>query len=376
LIERVRLDAKRRRLAVRVCVTGTRGKSSVARLVAAALSESGLRVLAKTTGSRAVLILPDGSEKPVLRRGSPSILEQKQLVRLAVRLKADALVAEMMSIGAECLAAETRILGPQILVVTNVRLDHVDLMGPTREDIADCLARAFPRNGTIILPGEELFPVFARKAAALGSKVMAVQKKPGLPVPPGEFETNVLLALEVAGRLGIDEATALRGMKGARPDFGSLRMWDLGRNGAGPDIRFVSAFAANDPESTALALERVFSNAGLQGRRRVGLLNLRADRGDRTLQWSEALERGEFAEFDLLALAGGSSRALASRLRHRTRWTGDRLLVLRGRKPRRILDKLASASGVPAVIVGLGNIGGAGAALVETLEKMEPGHGL
>jgi gamma-polyglutamate synthase len=345
-------------------------------LVAAALRESGLLVLAKTTGSRAVLILPDGSEKPVLRRGCPSILEQKQLVRLAVRLKADALVAEMMSIGAECLAAETRILGPQILVVTNVRLDHVDLMGPTREDIADCLARAFPRNGTIILPGEELFPVFARKAAAFGSEVLLVQRKPGLPVPPGEFESNVLLAMEVARRLGIDEATALRGMAGARPDFGSLRMWDLGRNGAGPDIRFVSAFAANDPESTALVLERVFSNAGLRGRRRVGLLNLRADRGDRTLQWSEALERGEFAEFDLLALVGDSSRALASRLRRRTSWTRDKLLVLRGGKPRRILDELASACGIPAVIVGLGNIGGPGAALVETLEKMETGHGI
>jgi gamma-polyglutamate synthase len=282
----------------------------------------------------------------------------------------------MMSIGAECLSAETRILGPQILAVTNVRLDHVDLMGSTREDIADCLACALPRNGAIILPEEELFPVFARKAAAFGSKILPVRRRPVLALPPGEFETNVLLALEVARRLGIDETTALRGMAGARPDFGSLRIWDLGRNGAGPDIRFVSAFAANDPESTALALERVFSNAGLRGRRRIGLLNLRADRGDRTLQWYEALERGEFAEFDLLALVGGASRALASRLRRRRRWTGDRLLVLRSGKPRRILDELASASGVPAVIVGLGNIGGAGAALVETLEKMEPGHGL
>jgi len=84
-VERLALDARLKRVPVRVGVTGTRGKSSVTRLVAGALRESGTRVLAKTTGSRAVLIYPDGAEREIKRRGPPTVLEQKRVVRLAAR---------------------------------------------------------------------------------------------------------------------------------------------------------------------------------------------------------------------------------------------------------------------------------------------------
>ncbi|HEX2694365.1 MAG TPA: Mur ligase family protein, partial [Acidobacteriota bacterium] len=150
-VERLVLDARLKRIPVRVGVTGTRGKSSVTRLVAGALRESGTRVLAKTTGSRAVLILPDGSEREIKRRGLPTVLEQKRVVRLAARLGARALVTEMMSVREECLSVESRLLiRPNVLVVTNVRLDHVDLMGETRDEIAAGLASAFPRNGIVV----------------------------------------------------------------------------------------------------------------------------------------------------------------------------------------------------------------------------------
>ena len=46
----------------RIHVNGTRGKSSVARLIAAGLRESGLRTCCKTTGTLPQMILPDGSE--------------------------------------------------------------------------------------------------------------------------------------------------------------------------------------------------------------------------------------------------------------------------------------------------------------------------
>ena len=136
-----RLRRALRRVPLRVAVTGTRGKSGVTRLIAAGLRESGARVLAKTTGSRPALILPDGTEQELPRRGGPpSIREQVRLAGLAAGLKADALVVEMMSVGEECLLTESRrILRPEILALTNVRLDHVDVMGRSREDIARTL---------------------------------------------------------------------------------------------------------------------------------------------------------------------------------------------------------------------------------------------
>ncbi|MCK7480234.1 MAG: hypothetical protein M0C28_25450 [Candidatus Moduliflexus flocculans] len=68
---------------LRIGVTGTRGKSSVTRLIAAALRGSGRRTLAKTTGSRPMLILPDGTEREIPRPGPATILEQKRLLRIA-----------------------------------------------------------------------------------------------------------------------------------------------------------------------------------------------------------------------------------------------------------------------------------------------------
>src|SRR2546426_6775143 len=72
------------RIPVRVHVNGTRGKSSVTRLIAAGLRASGSRVFAKTTGTLARMILPDGSERDVYRVGRPNIIEQTRIVRRAV----------------------------------------------------------------------------------------------------------------------------------------------------------------------------------------------------------------------------------------------------------------------------------------------------
>ena len=60
-----------RAIPIRVHVNGTRGKSSVTRLIAAGLRAGGVRAVAKTTGSAARYIRADGSEEPVVRAGPP-----------------------------------------------------------------------------------------------------------------------------------------------------------------------------------------------------------------------------------------------------------------------------------------------------------------
>ncbi len=60
----------RRRLAqiaTRIHVNGTRGKSSVARLIAAGMRAGNIRTCCKTTGTLPRMILPDGTEYPVFR---------------------------------------------------------------------------------------------------------------------------------------------------------------------------------------------------------------------------------------------------------------------------------------------------------------------
>ena len=94
-VEAFRLRRWQGAIPLRVAVTGTRGKSTVVRLLAAVLREDGWKVLAKTTGSEASLILPDGSERTLRRRGRPSILEQVRLLALGARLGADVVVHSM-----------------------------------------------------------------------------------------------------------------------------------------------------------------------------------------------------------------------------------------------------------------------------------------
>ena len=143
--ERARLDRRRRAIPVLIAVTGTRGKSSVTRQLAAVLRQSGRRVLAKTTGSEAVLILPDGPEQRIRRRGLPSIIEQKRVVRLAARLHVDAAIVEVMSIHRENHLTEARrLLKPDLVVVTNFRVDHTAAVGDTREAVASALALDVP----------------------------------------------------------------------------------------------------------------------------------------------------------------------------------------------------------------------------------------
>jgi poly-gamma-glutamate synthase PgsB/CapB len=291
-------------------------------------------------------------------------------LKRASRLRVDALVSELMSIHPECLYTESvQMLAPHVLVLTNARVDHVAQMGRSPDDVARSLATAIPAHATVFLPEEELYPAFEVAARRMGSRLVPVPREPSedsQEIHSLSFESNLRLALAVAEFCGIDSEIALRGMRRARRDFGALEVWtaDLGS----PSRRWylVSAFAANDPESTRESLDKVRERMDLSGMRRVGLLNLRGDRGDRTLQWSQALECEPYSRLDRVYLLGAHARALRSKLpAGETRWS-----VLQAKEPGRIMEEIAQKEGAGSVLVGMGNMGGAGAELVRHWEKI------
>jgi len=364
--ERRRLERFRKKVPLRVCVAGTRGKSTVARLVASILRESGRRVLAKTTGSKPVLILPDGEEREIVRLGPPSVLEQKRVLALAAGLGAEAVVAEMMSIRPEYLAVESeRIFAPGLLLITNVRLDHVEEMGDGKAGIAESLAAAISRGATVLVPEEESFPVFENRARARRAVLR--------PVPGSDdqalFPENVRLAMAVAKALGVDEATARRGIARAKPDFGGLAVFCLPSPLSGKTWRFVNAFAANEPESSARILAALESRFPFEPEGRIALFALRSDRADRTKQWLEAFRDGFFAGFSSLVFIGEGAPAAARACRRR-RGAEVEVMAVGSRNPESIMGRLWPLAAGEAQVVGLGNIVGLGAALVETWSAM------
>lgn len=368
----------------RVAVGGSRGKSGVTRLVAAGLRASGARVLAKTTGSRPRLILPDGSERDIDRAGPPSVREQVRLVALAAELGADTLVAEMMSIGAETLAVESRrILRPGALALTNARLDHLDDMGRDKAAVARTLASAVPEAADVFVPEEEARPEFEDAARRAGSRLRPVRRDEreegpaGEALPLGEFEPNRRLALAVCDALGVDRETAERGMAAAAPDPGRLAV-RVGLFGRPPRrATCVSLFAANEPESSAAALAAVRARLRFEGRPLAALLVLREDRGDRTLQWLRAAADGFFADFAAVVLAGPQARPALRRLRRdlgRRAPSGTAFAASPAASPEALMDLVMAETVGEPVVVGLGNYVGLGEAMARYWESREKAH--
>ncbi|MBN2198230.1 MAG: poly-gamma-glutamate synthase PgsB [Candidatus Aminicenantes bacterium] len=371
------LEKKRRRIPLRIGVTGTRGKSSVARLTAAALRASGRSVLAKTTGSSPILIHPDGSEHEIRRQGPPRVLEGKTLLKTACRLGADTVVSELMSINPECLAVEScRLLKPSLLAVTNVRIDHRDVMGRSREDIARGLAESVLPGSTIFMLEENVHPAVAEKAGKVGAVLVPVPRRNGRlrsvsrsgSRRPWDFDENTRLALALASACGVDEKTALAAFSSVRPDPGAFRLWRIRAGESRRLWRCAAAFAANEPESTSVLLDRLRKDGLLKKAPRVALLNLRDDRPDRTLQWAAAAGRGYFREFDLLSVAG-ASRAAARLWKREAVRSGLSLFLIHTNDPAAVMNTVVERYRTGGFLFGAGNIGGLGRALIGHWER-------
>ena len=135
----------------RIHVNGSRGKSSVVRLIAAGLRAGGFRTLAKVTGTSPRVIDFSGNDRIIHRLRSPSIGEQLRLLRTFSKENPDFIVIECMAVMPEYQwVSEHKMLKSDVGVITNVRIDHVDEMGYTMEDITRSLANTIPKNGKII----------------------------------------------------------------------------------------------------------------------------------------------------------------------------------------------------------------------------------
>ncbi len=351
------------------------------RLLAAALRESGWRVLAKTTGSRPMLLFPDGSEQELHRRGRPSILEQKKVMQQASRLSVDAVVCEMMGIRPEFLAVEsTQILQPQILILTNARPDHIEHWSDGADSSALCLSAAIPRSATVFALEEEVCPIWVETSARQESQLVKVRaseedslvENTGDPerftrFEPGlEYMSNQRLVMAVGQFLGIDSPSLRKGMQRQVPDLGALKIWQFSLPASGMEWLCVNAFAANDPASTRQVLSKL-KDLGLTAYPILGILNLRRDRADRTLQWLEAFLQHGFPEIQNLYVTGDHSRAFMRRMVSKN--AAAELSALPSLPPSELMKALAQENPTPALLLGLGNMQGLGRNLVEFWEK-------
>jgi poly-gamma-glutamate synthase PgsB/CapB len=364
------------RIPVRVHVNGTRGKSSVTRLIAAGLRGGGRRTFAKTTGTMARMILLDGSEVDVYRVGKPNIIEQTRIVRRAVECGAEIMVVECMAVMPELQPiTELRLIRSTVGVITNARADHLDVMGPGVDDVALALAQTSPRNGHLFTAERERAHLIAPVAIARGSEVHVTDDTT---VTAGElagfsyFEhaENLALALAVCAHLGVDRAPALQGMYAATPDPGVLRRFTV--HSGDKTVTFVNAFAANDPDSTLLIWQRLGLEKREPGVKRIVLANCRDDRAQRSGQISELV--AERLEADHVVLTGLGTELVAYQAAQRG-LPRDRISDLGNRPAEEIYERVLGLVEDRAVVVGIGNIVGLGEEIVLHFSNRAVSHG-
>ncbi|HEX9974990.1 MAG TPA: poly-gamma-glutamate synthase PgsB [bacterium] len=376
IYERILVNRWRNSISLRISVTGIRGKSSVVRMIASILREDGRTVLAKTTGSEAKYILPDGSEKDVQRRGIPSILEQKKILKKAVGLGVDCLVVEIMSIHPENHYVESRqILKPNLVVLTNVRIDHPDAMGSTAEQIASVLCLDFPEKAVVFIPEKENRKIFQSTVDLAQGKLISVQTgiSDQLEVhnPDSlqtEFSDNMDLVYSVGKFLKIEDKIITAGLSNVRYDIGRLKVWKYPIENTKKICYLVNGFAANDPLSTIEVISKIKAKLPVSGRAFIGLLNLRSDRADRTEQWIHALKNGAADHFSKIYAIGTHANIIKHKLK--------KLEVIKSKAAKEIMEKIVSGLDDQAVIFGFGNIGGLGRLVIDYWNNQGEDYGI
>jgi len=334
------------KIPTRISVTGTRGKTSTVRLIASILRESGYQVLAKTTGSEPNYILPDGRDERVIRRGQINILEQKNLVRKAVKLNVDFLVCETMSIQPENHWVESqKLIKPHYTILTNLRPDHLDHY--SEENMSEMLINDLYKESVLIAPKEELSDELISEIENLGVKFRSCRHAES-------YIQNENLALALAAELGLSDDSALKGIQNAKMDIGQLEEYKIETDSN--YTVFVNVFAANDPLSSELLINEVLNKYPSEDHDIIGLFSLRKDRGERSQQWLDYLKAGASEGFDEMFFMGTHSSVLIRKL--------GRGNKIQSNSAESICSELISVCKRPTIILGLVNIAGLGTDLI------------
>lgn len=368
-VEAVTHRRQLRKIPVRVHVNGTRGKSSVTRLIAAGLRAGGLQVAAKTTGTLASFIFPDGQEEPIFRVGHTNIIEQVKIVRRAAQLKVDALVIECMAVQPLLQAlCEAKLIRSTHGVLTNARPDHLDVMGPTAQDVALALAGTMPIRGQFFTTAQQYVNTFVMAARDRGSvmhhideqHIQQVTDDELAPFAYTEYKDNVALALAVCEALGVARVTALQGMWAAMPDPGALTVYTIVH--AGHVITLVNGFAANDPVSTETLWHKMRERFK-DYEDTLLVMNCRVDRKQRSVQMAEAMQEWQMPTRTLAI--GDYTQAFVTSLRKNVPQTASVSYAGEGWTVEQILAFVVSQPGPRHLLVGIGNIAGIGFKLVD-----------
>ncbi|MCM3537230.1 poly-gamma-glutamate synthase PgsB [Priestia endophytica] len=358
---------------IRVNINGIRGKSTVTRLVTGVVKEAGYRTIGKTTGTSARMIYWHTSEEePIKRRlEGPNIGEQRRVMKKIEDLEPDALICECMAVQPDYqITFQNQLLQANVGVIVNVLEDHMDVMGPTLDEVAQAFLAAIPYNGHLVTIESPYLDYFKEEAKKRNSEVIVADNSKITEEYLRKFDymvfpDNASIALAVAEALGIDEETAMAGMLNAQPDPGAMRIVRFGEDEENPAF-FVNGFAANDASSTLKIWERV-SELGYSTNHPIVIMNCRDDRVDRTIQFAEDVL--PYIPSEIVIAIGGTTSPISDAY-ERGDLDTNQYFDLEGYSTEEIMEELKPYL-KGRVVYGVGNIHGSGEPLIEAINNMQ-----
>lgn len=321
-------------LDIRIAVMGTRGKSSVVRWLYQELGDRGFDTYAKITGEDPTSLY-DGDEHRIDRSGPVTLYETEREIRTYD--PDDAIVIENNGLRPYTTRlVNERYVDPTHVVLTNVRLDHLDTLGRDHREIAQAFARAVP-PGAQVLSGEQNDELHDYLRAELDRRDATIWSPPvfdsGRSVPGRECVELVDALLDTIGRpLDPERKSAM--LDALEPEWTVL-----------PSGRVYDATNVNDVDSTELVRKALQHD-------QMGPIQpfvyLRGDRPGRTASFIRYLDRlAERGQIEQVRTAGGYCENLVRVL--------DVPVVVHDREREAPRDILDAALGDPWPVMLMGN---------------------
>lgn len=270
---------------VSVLIGGTNGKGSTAATISALLTASGVRcglytsphLVSVTERVRLLDVdvspeMLDDALSLVASVSSPGVRGPTYFEALTVAafelFRRARVAVGVVEVGIGGRLDATNVLDPELSIVTNVAADHLDVLGPTVEDVAREKAGIFRRGqpalvgavGTAAGPREVLHTEAVRAGARLIEiPPLSREAEPAFVLPGAHQRQNVALALAAARAVApLDAASVARGLAAVRWPG---RLHTL----SGPGRRPLLLDGAHNPPGAA-TLAAHLDESGLTGR--------------------------------------------------------------------------------------------------------------
>lgn len=252
----------------KILVTGSRGKSSVTRLIHAGLKALDIKSYARITGVIPRELGPV-NDKIICRSAGAHVQEMKWWLN-QLPDSTQGIVLENSAVSPELQHLASRWLNPDIVVLTNTVADHQEVWGPSHLNAAEVLMKGIPKNSRVVIPkslqenNNLMMALQSRQCIPLISKSLSATSQ-------SHHQQNMALALKAITSLNLEQEKAFQAMQLLKADLYDFHVTE--KLGA----QLAVAFTANDLHST----QSLFNSLFWREEETTLLYNHRADRPKR-----------------------------------------------------------------------------------------------